>query len=266
MIQSNLNHVIWIMSYEWFIRIISNMTEHDSNMIQINHVKDDWSMLHANSGLMIRDMTHSCVKCIIDSFICIWPYKCNAFMSNHTGHDSFIWEMPCLRYWCSAWACVYVRVHCVRVCVCFVCVCVLCVCVCVCAPEASLIHSRVTLIWLFHTWHDWLDLTWLMDMWRDQFSCDVTSSHTTVPHTATHCNTLQHTTTHCNTLQHTATHCNTLQHTATHCTTQQHSKIPIHTREHGTSRVYVTWYIHIWRDSFMWVCDMVHSRATMSHL
>jgi len=35
-------------------------------------------------------------------------------------------------------------------------------------------------------------------------------AHSTLQHTATHCNTLQHTATHCTTPQHTATHCNTL--------------------------------------------------------
>ena len=40
--------------------------------------------------------------------------------------------------------------------------------------------------------------------------------HSTLQHTATHCNTLQHTATHCNTLQHTTTFCNTLRYIYTH--------------------------------------------------
>jgi len=49
---------------------------------------------------------------------------------------------------------------------------------------------------------------------------DMTHSHVTLQHTATHRNTLQDTTSHYDTLQHTTTHCNTLQLTATHCNTQ----------------------------------------------
>jgi len=47
------------------------------------------------------------------------------------------------------------------------------------------------------------------------------SVHTTLQHTATHCNTLKQAAAHCNTLQTTATHCNALQRTATHCNALQ---------------------------------------------
>ena len=45
--------------------------------------------------------------------------------------------------------------------------------------------------------------------------------HSTLPHTATHCNALKHTALRYNTLQYTATHYNTLQLTAMHCNTLQ---------------------------------------------
>jgi len=63
------------------------------------------------------------------------------------------------------------------------------------------------------------------------------SVHSTLQHTATHCNTLQHTATHCNTLQHTATHCNTLQHTAAHRSTSHNT---LHHSQHHT---------HLYRDA-----------------
>ena len=61
--------------------------------------------------------------------------------------------------------------------------------------------------------------------------------HTTLQHTATHCNTLQHTATQCYTRQHTATHCNTLQHTATHCNSTldlPHTSRANHVKWHST--------------------------------
>ena len=61
-------------------------------------------------------------------------------------------------------------------------------------------------------------------------------THTTLQHTATHCNTLQRIATPCNTLQHPATHCNTLQHPATHCNTLQHIATPCNTLQHNASR------------------------------
>jgi len=68
------------------------------------------------------------------------------------------------------------------------------------------------------------------------------SVHSTLQHTATHCNTLQHTATHCNTLQHTATHCNTLQHTTAHRSTPQH--IAQHTASQSASHSFVPWCEH----------------------
>jgi len=58
------------------------------------------------------------------------------------------------------------------------------------------------------------------------------STHCTLQHSATHCNTLQHTATYCNTLQHMATHCNTVQHGATHCNTLQHTATYCNTLQH----------------------------------
>jgi len=66
-----------------------------------------------------------------------------------------------------------------------------------------------------------------LPIFRESLFCLRISTHFTLQHTATHCNTLQHTATHCNTLrnalQHTATHCNTLQRSARHCNTLQHT-------------------------------------------
>jgi len=58
------------------------------------------------------------------------------------------------------------------------------------------------------------------------------SVHSTLQHTATHCNTPHHTATHSSTPQHIARHtasqCNTLQHTASHCNTLQHTHLYRH--------------------------------------
>ena len=113
---------------------------------------------------------------------------------------------------------IYTWIICECVCVCLcVCVCA-CVCACACMTPVSVLHP------LLPQTH--------------RFSCAAThrNTHTTLQHTATHCNTLQRTATHCNTPKHTATHHNTPQRTVTYYNTLKHTATRCNTLLHTATQ------------------------------
>jgi len=139
----------------------------------------------------------------------------NSSPTPHQLCTTYIYVCVCV---CARmWVCM--RVHmCVSVCV-------LCVCVKTALYNGGTSHCRSCMsAWMTHTLSEpsiWDMIhsreTWLMDS-SDEWVTNALSAvftshstHSTLQHTATHCNALQHTATHCNALHRTATHCKTLQ-------------------------------------------------------